>query len=215
MADTTVLLAFVIASLIVLVVPGPGVLYIVTRAASHGSQAAMPSVVGLSVGAFVHAVAAAAGLSALLLASAAAFDVVKTIGALYLIVLGVRTLVTRDPASPTRATLNRARARAFSDGVVISILNPKLGIFFLAFLPQFIDPAGLPPALQMLLLGMIYSVLALVTDTGYALLATRLRRILERPGLRGPLPRYLSGTVYIGLGISTALLDRATGNPAR
>ena len=175
----------------------------------------MPSVVGLSVGAFVHAVAAAAGLSALLLASAAAFDVVKTIGALYLIVLGIRTLVTRDPASPTRATLNRARARAFSDGVVISILNPKLGIFFLAFLPQFIDPVGLPPALQMLLLGMIYSVLALVTDTGYALLATRLRRILERPGLRGPLPRYLSGTVYIGLGISTALLDRATGNAAR
>ena len=215
MADSTVLFAFVVASLVVLIVPGPGVLYIVTRAASHGSQAALPSVVGLSVGAFVHAVAAAAGLSALLLASAAAFDVVKTIGAVYLIVLGIRTLLANDAVSPTRATLNRARARAFSDGVVISILNPKLGVFFLAFLPQFIDPTGFPPALQMLLLGMIYSVLALMTDTGYALLATRLRQLFEQPGLKGPLPRYLSGTVYIGLGISTALLDRAAGSPAR
>ena len=215
MPDSTVLLAFVIASLVVLIVPGPGVLYIVASAANHGSRATMPAVFGLSVGAFVHAVAAAAGLSALLLASAAAFDVVKTIGALYLIVLGIRTLLAREPASPAKTALSRARVRAFSDGVVISILNPKLGIFFLAFLPQFIDPRGYPPALQMLLLGMIYSLLALLTDTGYALLATRLRRIFERSALRGPLPRYLSGTVYIGLGISTALLDRTTGSPAR
>ena len=215
MPELTVLLAFVAASLVVLLVPGPGVIYIVARAASHGARAAMPSVVGLSVGAFVHAVAAAAGLSALLLASAAAFDVVKTIGAVYLIVLGIRTLLSRDAAQPTAAELGRARVRAFSDGVVISVLNPKLGIFFLAFLPQFVNQNGYPPAVQMLVLGVIYSLLALGTDSAYALLATRLRQALLGPGFKRSLPRRLSGTVYIGLGISTALLERSVESPAR
>jgi threonine/homoserine/homoserine lactone efflux protein len=156
----------------------------------------------------VHIAAAAAGISAVLLASATAFGFVKTLGAGYLIYLGIRTLLTRPPMASVVATPQRSFHRLFTDGVLVSVFNPKIAVFFLAFLPQFVQPSRGPIPQQILLLGLIYVFLALVTDSGYALLASHLRHWLGGQVMRGPLPQYVSGSLYVGLGVSTALIGR-------
>lgn len=202
------LTAFVAAALVVLLIPGPGVLYIVACSVSQGQRAGLVSVLGLSAGALVHVAAATVGLSAILLASATAFGIVKLFGAAYLIYLGIRALLSRPSATVADSVAPRSLRRVFSDGVVVSVLNPKIAVFFLAFLPQFVEPGRGPVAQQVLFLGLLYVALALVTDGTYALLAGRLRHWFGRQMFSGPLPRYASGAVYIGLGVSTALVDR-------
>jgi threonine/homoserine/homoserine lactone efflux protein len=199
------LLGFVAAALVILLIPGPGVLYVVARSIDQGRRAGLVSVLGLSAGVFVHIAAAVAGISAILLASATAFGIVKTLGAGYLIYLGLRALFARRKAAGVEAVVPRAMQRLFMDGVFVSILNPKIAVFFLAFLPQFVEPSRGPVPQQILLLGLIYIALALITDSGYALLADRVRRWLGGRIGQGPLPRYVSGSVYLGLGVSTAL----------
>jgi threonine/homoserine/homoserine lactone efflux protein len=206
--DSWSLLGFVAAALVLLVTPGPGVLYVVARSVEQGRRAGLVSVLGLSAGALVHVGAAAAGISAILLASATAFGLVKALGAAYLIYLGIRTLLGRRSAANVEVSTSRTLHRLFRDGVLVSVLNPKIALFFLAFLPQFVDPHGAPVPQQIVVLGLVYVSLALVTDSGYALLASRLRGWLGTRGLHGPLPRYLCGSVYLGLGISTALTGR-------
>lgn len=206
MPESTSLLAFVVAALVVLVIPGPGVLYVVARSLGQGRRAGLVSVLGLSLGALFHVGAATAGLSAILLASASAFSIVKLLGAAYLIYLGIRALLSRQskggltPATPT------SMRRIFLDGVIVSVLNPKIAVFFMAFLPQFVGSSGGSPSLQILLLGLLYVALALLTDGAYAMLAGSLRPWLS--GRLGALPRYISGMVYIGLGVYTALTGR-------
>jgi len=206
--SSTSLLGFVAAALVLLLIPGPGVLYIVARSLSQGHRAGLVSVLGLSIGALVHVAAATAGLSAILLASATAFGIVKTLGAGYLIYLGIRTLFARGPAASMEASAPRPLYRLFRDGVVVSVLNPKIAVFFLAFLPQFVEPSRGPVPQQVLLLGLTYVGLALITDSGYAFLAGSLRHWLGGRVMQGPLPRYASGVVYLGLGVSTALTGR-------
>jgi threonine/homoserine/homoserine lactone efflux protein len=144
MPGDTLLLGFVAAALVVLLIPGPGVLYMVARSLGQGQRAGLVSVVGLSVGALVHVSAATAGLSAILLTSATAFGFVKTLGAGYLIYLGVRAILARDETTDVGAPSPRSLRRLFIDGVVVSVLNPKIAVFFLAFLPQFVDPSQGP-----------------------------------------------------------------------
>jgi threonine/homoserine/homoserine lactone efflux protein len=206
--SSTSLLGFVAAALVLLLIPGPGVLYIVARSLSQGHRAGLVSVLGLSIGALVHVAAATAGLSAILLASATAFGIVKTLGAGYLIYLGIRTLFARGPTASVEASAPRPLYRLFRDGVVVSVLNPKIAVFFLAFLPQFVEPSRGPVPQQVLLLGLIYVGLALITDSAYAFLAGSLRHWLGGQVMQGPLPRYASGVVYLGLGVSTALTGR-------
>ena len=200
-------LGFVAAALVVLLIPGPGVLYIVARSVSQGQRAGLVSVLGLSVGALVHVAAATAGLSAILLTSATAFGVVKALGAGYLIYLGIRTLLARRVTAGVDAPAPRTLYRLFSDGVVVSVLNPKIAVFFLAFLPQFAEPGRGSVPQQVLFLGLLYVALALVTDSAYAVLAGRLRRWFGSHVIQGRTPRYASGVVYIGLGVSTAFAD--------
>lgn len=203
------MLTFLVAALVLLLIPGPGVIYVVARTVSQGRAAGLVSVLGLSTGALVHVLAATAGLSALLYASANAFAVVKALGAAYLIYLGLRALLVQEAPAPADSRGSaRTLRRLFVDGVIVSVLNPKLAVFFLAFLPQFVAPDGLPAALQVLALGLLYVGLALVCDGAYALLASRISAWLRQPAMRGPLPRYASGAIYIGMGISTALIDR-------
>lgn len=202
------LLGFIIAALVVLLIPGPGVLYVVARSVSQGYRAGLASVVGLAAGVLVHVAAATAGLSAILLASATAFGVVKVLGAGYLIYLGIQTLLAKRPTTNIDASKNLPLNRLFYDGVIISVFNPKIAMFFLAFLPQFVDPNGGAVTGQIFLLGCIYVALALVTDGGYALLAGSLRHRLTPRVMDGPLLRYLSGTIYIGLGVTAALTGR-------
>ena len=208
MPDGTALLAFVVAALVVLLIPGPGVLYVLARSLAQGQKAGLVSVLGLSAGAFLHVVAATVGLSAVLVASAAAFGVVKLLGAAYLIYLGVRAFLTRGSNGYVEVSAPRSLRRVFRDGVIVSVLNPKIAVFFLAFLPQFADPLRGPVSQQIFLLGFLYCMLSLCTDGAYALLASRLRPWLGGPVARSPIPRYATGTVYVGLGVSTALAER-------
>ena len=202
------LAGFVMAALVVLLIPGPGVIYVVTRSLSQGQRAGLVSVLGLSFGALVHVAAATVGMSAALLASAMAFDVVKMLGAGYLVYLGVGAILAKPVSTSIKAIAPRALTRVFVDGVIVSVLNPKIAVFFLAFLPQFVEPERGQIAQQVLFLGALYVALALVTDSTYAILAARLRRFLGSRAIQGSLPRYAIGAVYLGLGVSTALAER-------
>lgn len=199
---------FIAAAIVVLLVPGPGVVYVVARSATQGYRAGIVSVLGLSTGALLHVVAATIGLSAILLASATAFTVIKFLGAGYLVYLGIRMLLSRESVQLPDTSSRKAMYRLFTDGVIISAFNPKIAIFFLAFLPQFVRPGTDDVSRQILLLGLTYVGLAILTDGCYSLLAGKLRTWFLQQKLRRNLTRYLGGGVYIGLGVSTAL----TGN---
>ena len=204
------MIAFVAAALVVLLMPGPAVLYIVARSIGQGRRAGLVSVFGLSTGALVHVAAATAGLSAVLMTSATAFSVVKYLGAAYLTYLGIRVLLARDadPVDGPAAEAPRSHRRIFAEGVLVSLLNPKIAVFFLAFLPQFVSPAHGNATQQIMTLGLVYVGLALITDSAYALLAGSVRHLISGRVMRGPLPRYATGAVYIGLGVTTALSGR-------
>jgi len=196
---------FAVAALILLLTPGPAVLYIVTRSIDQGWRAGLVSVLGVHVGTLAHIFAAAAGLSALLAASATAFGVVKYLGAVYLIYIGVRRLrdresrMIREGGAPTRLR------RAFVDGVVVNVLNPKTGLFFLAFLPQFVTEARGHVGEQIVALGVVFVLLGAVTDSLYALTAGSAARWLRGQPRFLAGERWVTGGLYISLGLAAAL----------
>ena len=212
MPNGPLLAGFVAAALVILLIPGPAVLYLVARSLAQGRRAGFISVLGLSSGALVHVVAATAGVSAILVASATAFTVVKLLGAGYLIYLGIRALLGawRTTVNQPEIAPPRSSSRIFTDGIIVSLFNPKIGVFFLAFLPQFVDPAGAPVAQQVLFLGLLYVGMALITDGMYVLLASSVRHWVGARAMRGRLPQYATGAIYIGLGLNTALSGRRT-----
>jgi threonine/homoserine/homoserine lactone efflux protein len=200
------LFVFSLAALAILAVPGPAVVYIVTRSIDQGRGAGLASVLGIHVGTLVHLTAATVGLSAILVSSATAFTIVKVLGALYLIVIGIRTLLGRaDPADTDPQRPPRRRRRDFAEGVVVNILNPKTALFFLAFLPQFVDPARGQASLQILELGLMFMLLGLMTDSIWALAAGSAGETLRKSQRWARVQRYVSGSVFVALGIVTAL----------
>jgi threonine/homoserine/homoserine lactone efflux protein len=203
--DPSRLALFVGAALLLLVVPGPSVLYIVTQSVSHGRRAGIVSVAGITTGTLVHIAAATVGLSALLASSALAFDVVKYLGAAYLIAVGIRRLAgwEREPRPGTRET--RDLGRLYRQGIVVNTLNPKTALFFLAFLPQFVDPRGGTPWLQILALGLLFAALGFCSDGAWALVAGTLGERLRRSRRFPSVQRYVSGAVFVGLGAVAAL----------
>ncbi|WP_169982939.1 LysE family translocator [Microbispora sp. H10836] len=195
---------FAAATLALLVVPGPAVLYIVTRSVAQGRSAGLVSVLGVHAGSLVHIAAAALGITALLAASATAFAVVKYLGAAYLVYLGVRKLMRRPEAEDAEVKV-ASNARLFGEGFVVNVLNPKTAMFFLAFLPQFVDPALGAVAPQVLVLGAVWVALGMASDGTYALLASVLAgRLRSSARARRRLDRG-SGVVYLGLGAVAAL----------
>ncbi|MBP2705930.1 LysE family translocator [Microbispora sp. RL4-1S] len=204
MPSPTSLALFAIATLALLLVPGPAVIYIVTRSVAQGRTAGLVSVLGVHTGSLVHIAAAALGVSALLAASATAFALVKYLGAAYLVYLGVRKLMTRQEAEP--AEISRASsARLFGEGFVVNVLNPKTAIFFLAFLPQFTDPSRGPLAPQIVLLGLIWVILGMASDGSYALLSSALAGWMRSSARVRRRLDVGSGVVYLGLGAVAAL----------
>ena len=191
--------AFGIASLALLVIPGPAVLYIINRSVTDGRNVALAAVAGLEIGNFMHVIAATVGLSAVIATSAAAFSVVKWIGAGYLVYIGIRTLVKR-PQPLTQVSDHMSRPRAFTQGIVVNTFNPKVALFFLSFLPQFIDADRGSAALQSLILGTTFVILGSVSDSLFALLASALRGTLLRGKSLPFVQRYVAGTVFIALG---------------
>jgi threonine/homoserine/homoserine lactone efflux protein len=199
------LVAFVLASVVLLITPGPAVLYIVARSVEQGRVAGLVSTLGIHAGTLVHVSAAALGLSALLVSSALAFNTVKYLGAAYLVYLGVRKLLGRDTRAPGGAAGARSLARLFGDGVVVNVLNPKTALFFLAFLPQFVDPGRGAVAIQVLFLGVVFLGLGMVSDGLWALAASTAAGWLRRDGRVQRAERYVTGGVFVGLGVTAAL----------
>jgi threonine/homoserine/homoserine lactone efflux protein len=207
MFDLPNLPVFLLAALILLVTPGPAVLYIVARSVDQGRLAGLVSVLSIEVGNFFHVLAAVLGLSAILISSAPAFTIVKYLGAAYLIYLGLRRLFMRDPGRPTTGLQRQNLRRIFSQGVIVATLNPKTALFFFAFLPQFVDPSKGHVAAQLLTLGCLFVLMAIITDGLYALLASIAGQWLKERRAFGWAERYVAGSVYIGLGVMAALAD--------
>jgi threonine/homoserine/homoserine lactone efflux protein len=202
--DSHSLALFAAAALALLLVPGPAVLYIVAQSAEHGRLAGIVSVAGIHVGTLVHTAAAAIGISALVVSSAVAFTVVKYAGAAYLVYLGVRRLLARVP-SETPTVARAPLRRLFTQGAVVNVLNPKTALFFLAFLPQFVDPDRTVWT-QVVVFGLTFVVLGFLSDGVYAVAAgTLAHRLRRRPNVL----RFGSGGVLVGLGAATALARRA------
>ncbi|HEY7029763.1 MAG TPA: LysE family translocator [Thermomicrobiales bacterium] len=205
MPDASTVAVFMLAAGLLLIVPGPAVLYIVARGIDQGRRAALASMLGIEIASLFHITAATLGLSALLVSSATAFNVVRYAGAAYLIFLGVRTLLSRGDVRRSTGTAPASLRRVFAQGVVVNLLNPKTALFFFAFLPQFVDPARGSVAGQTLFLGGLFVALAVCSDGSYALLSGSLGGWLK--GHLGFLraQRYFAGSVYLALGVATAL----------
>lgn len=195
--------AFLLASLVLAITPGPGVLYIVTRSLAQGRHGGLVSVAGVALGNVGNALAASLGLAAVFAVSSLAFTVVKYAGAAYLIWLGVRMLrrpaATSEAAVPAPAPLRRV----FRDGLIVALLNPKTTVFFAAFLPQFLT-ANAAPMTQSMALGALFVAIAAVTDSVYALAAGTMAPKL-RANVAQRIARRLGGSVFIGLGVFAAL----------
>lgn len=202
MPTASTLLLFSGAALLLLVIPGPAVIYITTRSVAQGRAAGVASVLGIHTGSIVHVAAAAAGLSAVLVSSAGAYSTVKYAGAAYLIWLGVSTLRRGDEDVDTSEARRPASLRRiYAQGVLVNVLNPKTAVFFFAFLPQFVDPERGSVAVQSALFGLLFIALGMVSDGAYAFASAALGNRLRGHARR---MRIASGLVYIGLGLTAA-----------
>jgi threonine/homoserine/homoserine lactone efflux protein len=198
------LLLFLSAALVLLAIPGPAVLYVTSRSIGQGRAAGFVSALGIGVGTLVHVAAAAVGLSALLMSSAAAFGAVKYLGAAYLIYLGIQKLRTKESFELSQEAPRAKLIRIFGQGIIVNILNPKTALFFFAFLPQFVDASRGAVALQILFLGALFAVMGMTSDSLWALFAGTVAQHLKRNARWLSTQRYVSGGMLISLGVATA-----------
>jgi threonine/homoserine/homoserine lactone efflux protein len=206
----SVLSAFLVASVVLAVTPGPGVFYIVTRSVTEGRRAGLASVLGVALGNFGCAVGASVGLAAIISASFVVFEIVRYLGALYLFFLGWKALRAQKPDVPQSVHSSGGNARVVRDGFVVAVLNPKTALFFAAFLPQFMA-FGTAHALQPLVLGALFVVIAASTDTLYALFASLAAPYFWRASSAVSAVRFASAGAYFGLGLF-AVLSGNRGN---
>lgn len=209
MPDPSTLIPFVIASAILVLIPGPAVLYIVSTGIGRGRRMALASMLGIETGALFHVAAAAVGLSAVVASSVVAYSVVKYAGAAYLIYIGIKTLRDRDDSNPLKIPGATSARGAFKRGVIINILNPKLALFFLAFLPQFVVPArGSVPSPsvsgQLVFLGLLFISVAIVIDGIYAMTSGMIGNLLNRSQRFSEAQRKVAGVTYLALGATAA-----------
>ncbi|HND62809.1 MAG TPA: LysE family translocator [Opitutaceae bacterium] len=205
MLDPAKVTLFLVASAVLVATPGPNVLYIIARSVGQGRAAGLMSVAGTSAGNLVHAIATSLGLSAVLASSALAFSVVKFAGAAYLVYLGVRKLCSPPLAFAAAAAAPEPLPRVFRQGLLIGVLNPKVALFFLSFLPQFADLAAGPVPVQLLGFGVGFVVLAALGDSAYAILSGSAASWLKRSPAFLRHERYIAGSLYCGLGVAAAM----------
>jgi threonine/homoserine/homoserine lactone efflux protein len=199
------LLMFLTAAVVLLVIPGPAVLYIVTRSVDQGFKAGLASASGIATGGLTHIFAAAFGLSALLVSSAMAYSAVKYAGAAYLIYLGIKKFRERPEAGELKNVELASLRQVYGQAILVQVLNPKSAMFFFAFLPQFVSPARGPMVPQFLALGAIFTVMGLVSDSTWAFTAGSAAGWLRRNPVFLRKQKYVAGTVYLGLGLATAI----------
>lgn len=205
MPSLSAYVVFLATGMAILLVPGPAVLYVVTRSIEMGRGGGLASVAGITTGTIAYVTLAAAGLSSLLLASTAAFDAVRYVGAAYLFLLGLRRLLGRVPDDEEAESAPRTRRRAYAQGVVVNLTNPKTIVFVFAFLPQFVDPHAQHAWLQVLVLGLSFTVLGFLSDSAWALAAGTVADRLRGSRRLANVQRWFGGGVLVGLGILAAV----------
>lgn len=204
------LAAFAAAAFVLIVVPGPSVLFVVSRGVALGRRAALLTVAGNAAGAYTQVLLVAAGLGTLVQRSIVAYTVVKLAGAAYLVVLGVQAVRHRHRSAlgPVPDVRERSTRRLLVDGYVVGVANPKVIVFFAAILTQFVDPAGAPVPLQMAVLGLVFVLIALVSDGAWGLMAGTARVWLARSPRRLAGLAGAGGVVTVGLGLRLAVSGR-------
>ncbi|MBD1911064.1 MULTISPECIES: LysE family translocator [unclassified Leptolyngbya] len=205
--DSDKLLIFMLASLSLAVLPGPVVMYIIARSISQGRRAGVVSAMGAAVGSLAHVAAAALGISALMVSSALAFQAVKYLGAIYLIYLGIRKLLDKTSDHQALTLTSESLRRIFLQALLVNVFNPKLALFFLAFLPQFVELEKGGAIAQVLILGCIFILIASMSDTLYGLVAGSIGSYLKGNQKFWRLQRYFAGGTFISLGLVTAGMD--------
>ena len=205
MFELSSFIIFLSAAFFVLVVPGPAVIYITTRSLDQGTKAGIVSTIGIAFGSLLHVAFAAFGLSAILVTSAYAFTVVKFVGATYLIYLGITKLLSKTKVSFEKEKAQKSHSKMFVEGLLVNLLNPKTALFFFSFLPQFADAANGSIALQIFILGMIFVLMGLVSDSLYAIVAGTFQKYISSHPKILNIQKYVTGSVYILLGTATAL----------
>ena len=196
---------FIATALALLAIPGPAVLYVVTRSIEMGRAGGIASVAGITTGTVVHVTLATAGLSSLILASRTAFDAVKYVGAAYLIFLGIRRLLTRELEEAADERAPRTLRRAYTQGVVVNLTNPKTIVFIFAFIPQFVDPNARHVWLQVLVFGLSFALLGFLSDNLYAMAAGTVADRLRGSAAITRFQRWFGGSILIGLGVAAAV----------
>ena len=205
MFEASTLIPFVVASAVLVLIPGPAVLYIVSTGIGRGRRMAMASMLGIETGTLFHIGAAAVGLSAVVANSVLAYSVVKYVGAGYLVYLGIKTLRERDDGSAFNIPGATTARGAFRRGVVVNVLNPKVALFFLAFLPQFVVPARGSIPSQLVLLGLLFVGVAIVIDGIYAMTSGTIGTFLTRNARTARAQKKIAGVAYLALGASAAV----------
>ncbi len=198
---------FVVTALAILVIPGPSVLYVVGRSIDQGRSAGFASVLGITTGTIVHVTLAAVGLSSLVLASKTAFDAVRYAGAAYLVFLGIRRLLTRRLEVDREARATHTRRTLYTQGMIVNLLNPKTIVFIFAFIPQFVSVDEGHVGLQIILLGLTFAALGLVSDGLYAVAADTVAERLRGTPFISRVERWFGGAVLIGLGVVAAIVS--------
>jgi threonine/homoserine/homoserine lactone efflux protein len=205
MPSSSTYAVFLATAIVLLLIPGPAVLYVVTRSIEMGRSGGIASVAGITTGTIAYVVLATAGLSSLILASTAAFDVVKYVGAAYLFFLGVRRLLGRGLEPPHPETVPRTRRRAYAQGVFVNLTNPKTIVFVFAFLPQFVDPNAAHAWVQVLALGLTFALLGFLSDSMWAVAAGTVADRLRGSSGMVRVQRWVGGGVLVGLGVLAAV----------
>ena len=203
------LIPFFLATLVFAVMPGPAILYTAAQTLARGRRGGFLAALGIHIGGFVHVIAAVAGLSAVFKLVPEAYTAVKIAGALYLVWLGIGIIRGRRVKADLPQVRDRQARRALLESVVVEVLNPKVAIFYIAFLPLFVDPAATAPVwLQFLVLGVIVNLAFSAMDIVTVLLTSSMLRRLRESGLGEKLLRWLGGSILIGLGARLAVSER-------
>ncbi len=208
MPTLTTIFLLVTTTVLVCIVPGPDMLYIIARSSGRGRSAGVVSCLGIATGGLLQTVAVALGLSSLFLIVPMAYDIIKYIGAVYLVYLGIRIILSHEEMLPGSPGEKAGLLKVFFQGSLTTLLNPKVALFYLAFLPQFVDPTRGHISLQLLILGLLFNITSLAVDTSVAVLASLFGTWLKRHLGAAKLTHWLAGSILVGLGVRLAFSRR-------
>jgi RhtB (resistance to homoserine/threonine) family protein len=202
------MLAFILVVLVLFLIPGPAVLLTVSQSLKGGRKAGIYTGIGIAVADLIHTLAAVLGLSAILMTSALAFEIVKYLGAAYLIYIGISSIFEKRSNEQRPVVQKKSPSLSFRQAILVELLNPKTALFFLAFLPQFVRPDGPPVVMQLLTLGLTFVIMSILYTSLIAMLASYVAGWLQKRSMATTWQNKFVGIIYIGLGIQLALQNK-------